>query len=108
MCSQRTRAPSRPGHGVTGLYPPSNWATATREDNGLVPPVVRARHPPDVEVTLEHVYGYNGTSAYQIIQGMQMIDPIQVATRRLLQPRTSHGPSELRSDPCFLCRIASD
>ena len=65
------------GHCVTGLYPPSNWATDTWEDNGLVHPVVRARQPPDAEVELDHVYGYNGTSAYDIIGGRQIIDPIQ-------------------------------
>ena len=69
-----------PGHCVTGLYPPSNWATDTWETNGLVHPVVRARHPPDAEIDLDHVYGYNGVSVYSIVDSKagknQQIDPI--------------------------------
>ena len=56
-----------PGHCVTGLYPPSNWAGDVWEVNGITHPVVRARHPPDVEIDLDHVYGYNGCSVYTII-----------------------------------------
>ena len=42
----------------------------------MVHPVVRARHPPDAEFELEHVYGYNGVSVYSIVMGNQQIDPI--------------------------------
>ena len=65
------------GHCVQGLYPPSNWATSTWEERGLVHPVVRARQPPDVECELEHVYGYNGGAKYDMVAGKQLIDPIQ-------------------------------
>ena len=65
-----------PGHCVTGLYPPTNWATDTWETNGKVHPVVRARHPPDCEINLDHVYGYNGGCAYTIVGKNQQIDPI--------------------------------
>ena len=59
------------------MYPPSNWATATWEEQGKVHPVVRARQPPDVECELEHVYGYNGGAKYDMVGGKQCIDPIQ-------------------------------
>lgn len=69
------------GHSITGIYPPSNWATDTWEDNGLVHPIVRARLPPDAEVELEHVYGYNGISAYDILS-LPKTGPTQVRIAR--------------------------
>ena len=65
-----------PGHCVTGFYPPSRWATDTWESEGFIHPVVRARQPPDVELELEHVYGYNGCSEYGVLAGKQYLEPI--------------------------------
>ena len=52
------------GHGVTGVYPPTRWATDSYEAEGTVHPMVRARCPPDCELELEHVYGYAGKTKY--------------------------------------------
>jgi len=62
-----------PGHCVTGVYPPTRWATDTWESQGVIHPVVRARQPPDAELELEHVYGYNGVSEYDVLEGKQFL-----------------------------------
>jgi len=78
-----------PGHSVTGSYPPSRWATDTWEKEGQVHPIVRARQPPDVELELEHVYGYNGCCEYGVLAGKQYLEPIpSVLTSNLFYTST--------------------
>ena len=45
---------------------------------------VRARHPPDAEFDLDHVYGYNGVSVYTIVASKN--GNTRTASSRLLPP----------------------